>query len=93
MLIADEGCTLGLEPIIGLRRAQCVNAIDPGDLALDVELPRRRHRFGIIETVDRDADVPGADERVCQRRTAIAAEAALDHVGALEDRQFAARPA
>jgi len=93
MLIASESYTLGLEPIVGLRRAQRVNAVDPGDLALDVELPSRQHRFGIIETVDRDADVPGADERVRQRRTAIAAEAALDHVGALEDRQRAARPA
>ena len=43
MLIANESCTLGLEPIVGLRRAQRVNAVDPGDLALDIELPSRHH--------------------------------------------------
>ena len=67
-------------------RRQVVHAFKPRDLALGAVLFRRRHRFRVIEAVNRDADAAGAVERVCELRAALIAEAALDEIRALKDR-------
>src|SRR5262245_52068776 len=91
-LIVDHFGGLVLQPVLGSFGRQRVDAVEPRGLALDAILLGRRHGFGIVETVDGDADAPGAVERIGERRAAVLAEAALRKVGAPEDRRRAARP-
>src|SRR5262249_52035312 len=92
-LVADQTAGLVLQPGIARRTRQRVNAVYPGHLALDSELPGRRRRFRIIEAVDGDTDIARAFAGVGRWRAAILAEAALGRVRALESRRRTTGPA
>src|SRR5436190_6966125 len=91
-LIVDLFAGLVLEPFIAGMAGQCVNAVEPRNLALKAILLGRRHRFGIVERIDRYTDAAGAVERIGERRAAVLAEAAFGEIRTLEHGWRPARP-